>query len=155
MSAGRKALVALAVVAAVALSIPAIAYGAGLMKIEGRPVPADPTKYAASELAAAWQRCRDQLPVSVVPLNPWGYTAKFLWGSPHFEGSGQLSAWHIVRIYNSKHLPEGMKWWHLSGASLTIWVTQNWSGDQIAATLIRDGLCGETPNTSFERTREG
>ena len=155
MSAGRKALVTLFVVSAVTLSVPAIAYGVGLMKIEGRPVPADPKKYAAGELAAAWQRCRDRPPVSVVPLNPWGYTAKFLWGSPYFEGSGQLSAWHIVRNYNSKHLPKGMKWWHLSGASLTIWVTQNWSGEQIAATLIRDGLCTETPNTSFERTREG
>jgi hypothetical protein len=142
-------------VSALALSIPAIAYGVGLMKIEGRPVPADPTKYAPAELVAAWQRCRDRLPVSVVPLNPWGYTAKIFWGSPYFEQSGHLSAWHIVRAYNHKHLPGGMKWWHLSGASLTIWVTQNWSGDQIAATLVRDGLCAGTPNTSLERTREG
>jgi hypothetical protein len=155
MSAGRKALIALLVVLAVPLSVPAIAYGVGLIKIEGRPVPANPTDYAPAELAAAWQRCRDQLPVSVVPLNPWGYTAMMFRGESRFVGNGQVAAWQIVRAHNSRHLPGGTGWWHLSGAALTIWVTRHWTGEQIAATLARDDLCVKTPNKSLERTREG
>jgi hypothetical protein len=154
MAAGRKALITLVTMVAVVLSIPAIAYAIGLSKIDGRPLPADPASYNAGELADAWKRCRDRPPVSVVPLNPWGYTAKVLWGDTGFDGQGQLAAWLIVRAYNHEHLPGGMTWWHLSGASLTIWVTRHWSGDQIAATLVRDGHCVETPNTSLERTRD-
>ena len=42
MALGRKALIALLVIAAVPLSVPAIAYGVGLLKVQGRPVPANP-----------------------------------------------------------------------------------------------------------------
>jgi hypothetical protein len=154
MTVGRKSAVALLVLLAVSLSLPAIAYGVGLWNIDGRPVPENPSEYAPADLDAAWQRCGDRAPVSVVPLNPWGYTAKFFSGAARLEGSGQLAAWQIVRAHNHKHLPPGMRWWHLSGAALTIWVTRHWSGEQIAATLVRDNLCAVTPNKSLERTRE-
>jgi hypothetical protein len=137
----RKILAAaLAVVVGIA-SLPAIAYAIGLSKIDGRPTPADPTQFTAADLSANWIACREPASVQVVPLNPWGYTVRVLAGDTGFEGSGQLSAWLIARAYNVEHLPKGMKWWHLSGAALTIWVTRNWSAEQIAATLIRDQLC--------------
>jgi hypothetical protein len=155
MVVGRKTVVALLGLLAVPLSVPAIAYRVDLFRIYGMPVPAVPADYAPVDLSAAWQRCGDRAPLTVVPLNPWGYTAKLLWGSPGFEGTGQLAAWQVVRNYNYKHLPPGMSGWHLSGAALTIWVTRHWSGEQIAATLVRDNLCAVTPNKSLERTREG
>jgi hypothetical protein len=154
MAIGRKSVTALVVLLAVPLSVPALAYTVGLFKIDGRPVPASPSDYARADLEAAWLRCGDRSPLTVVPLNPWGYTAKLFWGTTGFEGSGQLAAWQVVRYYNYDHLPRGMSWWHLSGAALTIWVTRHWSGEQIAATLVRDNLCAVTPNNSLERTRE-
>lgn len=154
MAAEHKALTALLVVSGVALSIPAIAYGVGLLKIEGRPVPADPGRYAPAELSAAWQRCHDRMPVAVVPLNPWGLTVGVLWGDGQFHGAGQYAAMQVARAHNYQHVRGGMGWWHLSGAALTIWVTRNWTGEQIAATLVRDGLCAATPDTSLKQTHE-
>ena len=141
MSAGRKTLAALLVLSGAALSIPPIAYGVGLLKTEGRPLPADPKNYAPAELSAAWKRCHDRLPLVVVPLNPWGVTAGVLSGDGQFHGTGQYAAMQVARAHNYKHVSGGMGWWHLSGAALTIWVTRSWTGEQIAATLVRDQLC--------------
>jgi hypothetical protein len=153
MTVGRNTIVSLLVLLAVPLSVPVIAYRVGLFNIAGRPVPADPAEYAPTDLDAAWQLCGDRAPLTVVPLNPWGYTAELLWGTPGFEEAGQLAAWQVVHDYNNKHLSRRMIWWHLSGAALTIWVTRHWSGEQIAATLVRDNLCAVTPNKSLELTR--
>lgn len=141
MSVGRNTLAALLALSGVAFSIPAIVYGVGLLKIEGRPVPADPRNYSTAELSAAWQRCHDRLPVSVVPLNPWGVAAGFFWGDGQMHGAGQYAAMRVARAHNDQHVSGGMFWWHLSGGALTIWVTRNWTAEQIAATLVRDELC--------------
>jgi hypothetical protein len=141
VNAWRKTLVGIAVVAFVVLALPAIAYGIGLSKIEGRPIAADPASFSSAQVNSAWQSCREHLPIALDPLNPWGYAAKILWGDTGFAGNGQLAAWLVARRYNSSHLPGGMKWWHLSGAALTIWVTRNWSAEQVAATLARDESC--------------
>jgi hypothetical protein len=49
--------------------------------------------------------------------------------------------WLIVRQYNSSHLKDRrMGMWHLSGAALTIWLTQHWTTDEAvvgAATAAR------------------
>ena len=108
MAVGSKTLVTLLALSGVMLSIPAIAYWVGLLKIEGRPLPADPRSYTPAELSAAWQRCYDRLPVAVVPLNPWGFTADFLWGDGQFHGVGQYAAMQVTRAYNYKHLSGGM-----------------------------------------------
>jgi hypothetical protein len=151
MAVGRKVATALLVLAGVPLSIPAIGYGLGLFKIEGRPSPADPESYTPAELSAAWQRCHDRLPIAVVPLNPWGFATQFLLGDGQFHGTGQYAAMRVAQAHNHKHVSGGMGWWHLSGAALTIWVTRNWTAEQIAATLVRDEICARTPNNSRER----
>jgi hypothetical protein len=146
----RKATALLISVLGVPLTIPAIAYGVGLLRVQGRPVPANPNDYSPEEIAAAWERCRDHLPVSVVPLNPWRYASNLFTGDAGFTGNGQLAAWHVVRAYNFEHSVGVRGWWQLSGAALTIWVTRNWSGEQIGATLVRDELCAVTTNLGVE-----
>jgi hypothetical protein len=45
-----------------------------------------------------------------------------------------LLAWVIARNYNGSHLKNRrMIFWHLSGAALTIWVSRNWTAEQIVA----------------------
>jgi hypothetical protein len=51
------------------------------------------------------------------------------------------AAWIVARSYNYSHLQHNQAlWWHLSGAALTIWITRNWTSDQIlsrAAELVK------------------
>jgi hypothetical protein len=141
VSVGRRTLTVFLATTAVVLAVPAVGYGVGLSRIDGKPTPADPSQYTNAQLQEKWRHCRESSSIAVEPLNPWGYTAKILWGTTDFTGNGELAAWLIAREHNGKHLKGGMAWWHLSGAALTIWVTRNWSAKEIAATLVRDNLC--------------
>ena len=47
-------------------------------------------------------------------------------------------AWSVARSYNATHLDDRrMLWWHASGAALTIWLTRNWTQEQILAAAAR------------------
>jgi hypothetical protein len=64
--------------------------------------------------------------------------------------SGSHAVWLIARDYNSKHLKNRkMSFLHLSGAALTIWVSRNWTTDQIvtaAAAIARSWPIQPSPN---------
>ena len=139
-TARRAFLSLLAVVALVALT-PGIIYAVGLFKVHGRPTPADPNAFDSHVLAATWAACREAPPLVVQPLNPWGVATQFALASPSHTSPGERAAWRIASSHNSANPVGGNLWWHTSGAALTIWVTRNWSADQITATLARDGLC--------------
>lgn len=67
----RWAIISLLMIAVLLLLLPGIAYVAGLARVDGRPVPADPTHYSKEAIDTAWSQCRDSLPVSVQTINPW------------------------------------------------------------------------------------
>ncbi|MEJ1966761.1 MAG: hypothetical protein WDO56_36540 [Gammaproteobacteria bacterium] len=51
---------------------------------------------------------------------------------PRALEGGAKAAWIIARDYNMSHLRRRETlWWHLSGAALTIWLTRNWTSDEI------------------------
>jgi hypothetical protein len=154
MAAGRRTVSALLLVVGLVLSVPAVLYGIGLFKVHGRPIPADPARFSAAEISTAWGRCRETLPLTVSPLNPWGYTAKVLSGASDLDSAGAIAAWQVASVHNATNPVGNTGWWKLSGAALTIWITRQWSAEQIGATLVRDNLCRATPNKSLERTRE-
>jgi hypothetical protein len=137
----RKVGIASLVVVALALALPAIAYGIGLLMVNGRPTPADPSRYSSEAIGAAWQSCSEQMPVALAPLNPWSVAASIIWGDYRNRSAGETAAWQVARTHNAEHRVGGMWAWHLSGAALTIWITRNWSAEQIGATAIRDNLC--------------
>jgi hypothetical protein len=142
-----KAIAALLAVLAIVGSLPGILYVAALWQVDGRPRPLAASSLAASE---AWQDCREPLPLRVQPLNPWGETTEFLFGDLRHAPPGSRAAWAIARNYNSNHLNGDHVWWHPSGAAMTIWITRNWSADQIASTAAAGGYCRAAPNNSFK-----
>ena len=121
------------VLLATMLSVPTVApwliYWIGLSKIEGRPEYATHT-VTVEELDSLCKRLRISQPAQISPISPYSY---FLQGA---GGSASTRiAWIIARSHNVEHLG-GRRYWHLSGAALTIWLTRNWTPTELIARAI-------------------
>jgi hypothetical protein len=141
MQSWHRAFISILVIVGLLMALPGLAYVAGLAKADGRPIPADPARFSQEAIAAAWLQCRETSPVSVQATNPWGFVGKFMFGNPLRTTPGERAAWRIASTHNARRPVSSKTWWHASGAALTIWITRHWSGEQIGATLVRDGLC--------------
>ena len=141
MSSWHRAILSILALVALLVASPGVVYLVGLAKVHDRPTPADSKTFSSEAVSAAWEQCRETLPVAVEATNPWGVASRFLFGDPLRTSPGERAAWRIASTHNAAHPVGGGLWWHTSGAALTIWVTRHWSADQIGATLVRDSLC--------------
>jgi hypothetical protein len=130
----RLAVSIVTVLVALGLLAPWGLYELGLSNIEGRP-DAPPGQPISSEDDTLLRRAlRAQHGISVVPLSPGGYFVSLFMANSKgsAEDSGADAAWLVARNYNASHLKNSQSlWWHLSGAALTIWVTRNWTPNQV------------------------
>jgi len=116
---------ALAAVAAILLVVlvPPALYRIGLANVQGRPQPPQPTDVHSDDYHFI---ANLKFPHRVVlrKLNPWTY--------PFLAETEDPAIWIVAEAYNIGHLKRREAiWWHLSGASLMIWISRNWSQDQI------------------------
>jgi hypothetical protein len=123
------------------LLLPGVLYVLAVLRVDGQPKPADPSAYDPKTLMLAWTRCGETSSFSIQPLNPWIIAGRFIFGDARSQRPGELAAWQIARAHNVAHQVGSNFWWHLSGASLTVWITRQWSAEQIAATIESEGLC--------------
>ena len=107
-------------------------YGLALRKITGRPSHASNSVYTAEDAEALWRKLREPLPIKVEPQSPYSYLWAVVHGDSRLLPSGSQLAWMVARSYNSEHL-EDHGWWHPSGAALTIWLTRNWTANELMA----------------------
>jgi hypothetical protein len=133
---GVLAILVACVVALLILAGPWGTYELGLSNIDGRPVPLIGNSPTAEDDLLLRQIFRTSHPVSVQPLSPWSYARNIVTSGPSSSPSaGADAAWLIARHYNAGHLENrSMLWWQVSGAALTIWITRNWSADQVVVT---------------------
>jgi hypothetical protein len=121
--------------------VPLGLYWFGLSNIDGRPVPSARTDNLAADTALLRQDFRNHLPIVVHVLNPWAFIGQLRAEKAATPDNGVHAVWSIVRNYNGGHLRNHkMIWWHISGAALTIWVTRNWTSDEVvsaAAAIVR------------------
>lgn len=68
--------------------------------------------------------------VQIDPISPYSY---FLQGV--HPGASTRIASVIARSHNAKHLSD-RRYWHLSGAALTIWLTRNWTSAELIARAV-------------------
>ncbi len=62
-------------------------------------------------------------------LNPWGVTFCIFTGK---EPIGGRSASLVARNYNQTHIKNHrMAGWHLSNIALSIWISRNWSEEEV------------------------
>jgi hypothetical protein len=104
-------------------------YWLGLHGIAGKPEP--PVSLASRERQlAVWQLARGTAEPESTPLNPYSYLLTA--AEPGASKPALLVAWWVASEYNLSHQRyAGMGWWHLSGAALTLWLTRNWSIEQL------------------------
>ena len=123
------------------LGVPPGLYVVGLSNIEGRPKAPTDMNHLAADTVLLQQAFRSTAPITVHVLNPWTYVATLLTEDPKNQDNGSDALWLIARNYNYKHLKSRkMSSWHLSGAALTIWVSRNWTTEQVvtaAAAIAR------------------
>jgi hypothetical protein len=126
----RRVLVTTAfVAAAITLGLPWCAYWLGLLGVVGNPSPATEVATPHDQLAV-WKEAQGMGEPVVVPLNPYTYLNVAV--QPHSDRPGLIVAWWVAREHMLKNQRmRGMGWWHLSGAALTIWLTRNWTSEQL------------------------
>jgi hypothetical protein len=108
---------------------PWLIYWIALGKIEGRPRYATHT-VTADEVDSLYKRLRISQPVQIDPSSPYSYILR---GAP---GSASTRiAWIVARSHNVEHLSD-RRYWHLSGAALTIWLTRNWTPTELIARAV-------------------
>jgi hypothetical protein len=142
----RRDLVAsglLTTVLAFASAIPWLAYGIGLSQIDGRPTHATHT-VSAEEKDGLLKKLRIPQPAEINPISPYSYLS-YLLQHKTIGASGRI-AWIIARSHNIEHLSDH-RYWHLSGAALTIWLTRNWTPTELIARAVEleTGISSATP----------
>ena len=107
-------------------------YWFALAKIDGRPSYAFNSAYTAEDAKALWRKLKQPLPMQVEPLSPYSYLWALLHGDEHLLPHGTALAWLVARSHNTGHLKDSL-WWHPSVAAMTIWLTRNWTTDELIA----------------------
>ena len=130
------------------LAAPLILYAWGLSTVDGRPQR--PVQMASSvEQSRIWKQAGGSEPTVVKKMNPYGFFGRYL--DDHYRApSGEVAAYWIARAYLLEHRREpGMGAWHGGAAALTIWITRNWSTEEIltvaAQTVSADPRAPLTP----------
>jgi hypothetical protein len=109
-------------------------YWLGLHAVNGVPVP--PTSVATeAEINEIWLKFEGKGQPEVVAISPHDYIYQLY--KENINNTGLRLSWQVASSYlisNKKY--KGNGWWHLSGAALTIWVSRNWSSEQICTRVL-------------------
>lgn len=125
--------------AALSLALPLALYFLGLSGIEGRP-PRPLHLASAEEKLAVWNRAGGSGVPNIEADNPHTYLFSVFFVQGHRPPPGKLLSLWVARDYLARcKRYEGMGWWHLSGAALAVWLSRNWTSDEIisAAAQLR------------------
>ena len=125
---------ALVVLLGLVASLPWIAYAVALAQIDGRPTPPAIQRLSPEQIESLHLSLRKAGPLTVPELSPWEYVFDLVWNPERLSSGGVAAAWVVAKDFNLKHL-KGRRstWWHFSGAALVVWLTRNWSSDQVLA----------------------
>ena len=117
--------------ASIVLAAPLALYGAGLSGVEGRPQK--PLRLAsAAQQELVWRRARGEGAPRIETMNPYSLALRLLAAPEARTPPGELLTWWVASSYLLEHKRyKGMGWWHLSGAALAIWLSPNWTSEEI------------------------
>src|SRR5262249_46041747 len=93
---------------------------------------ASSSAFAAEDAEVLWRKLRESPPIQVESMSPYSYLLAMVYGGSRGLPRGNHLAWVVARSYNTEHLKDRL-WWHPSGAALTIWLTRNWTTDELIA----------------------
>ena len=155
----RLLLIGVTVVAAVLGSLiilaPAGVYALGLSNVNGRPSPPASCHPTPTDRVLLERAFRMSQPITVKPLSPWAYVNFILEDDSRDAAAGGVAATSLVaQHYNVQHLKDRRSIaWHLSGASLTIWITRHWSADEVVCAAV--DLLQQSPTSRLKSSAGG
>lgn len=124
---------------ALLLALPLVLYWKGLNDIDGRP-PKPQQLASLEQQALVWRRAGGQGKRNIEPLNPYSYIVRIFSDSACLARPEERLAWSFASTYLRAHRRHaGMSAWHLSGAALTIWLTRNWTTEEILSAAAASG----------------
>jgi hypothetical protein len=140
----------LCMAALLALS-PLALYTLGLSGIEGRPKK--PSQIASRQLQLSVWNCANGLePAQIAPETPYSLAWSLAFNQPKSVSASERVLWWVASDYLTEHQQQrSMGWWHLSGAALSVWLSRNWTTEELlsaaALALANRGLAS-TPDAS-------
>jgi len=122
---------------ALLLVFPLCLYWLGLSGVEGRPEK--PRQLASIEQQSMiWMRARGTGTPFVSADDSYTYLASIFFVQSKRAQPDRLVTWWVARDYLATHKRHnGMGWWHLSGAALTIWLSRNWTAEEILSGAVQ------------------
>ena len=140
----------------VAALLPWGIYLTALANIVDRPALPEVTALSEQEEEAIWFGSGEKGPMEIEVLSPWYYVLKLSRGGVVEPAPGERIASFIARDHNSRNLKDKrMLYWHVSGAALTVWLTRNWTSEQILAKAYElHGAEQSTPKPVPQLTQE-
>jgi len=144
----KRLLIVVVLLAALFGALPWAAYRMGMGNMDAGPVPPLPVGYTAYQANAVWEERKEVLPIALQPITPWHFYS-LIWCSRNDENiedflscggeyPGLRAAAYVAKRHLDVHLVQrGLVWRYLSRTALTIWISRNWSVEQLLAELIR------------------
>lgn len=125
------AAIVIGITLALLLALPSAVYWLGLNGIDGRPQrPAQLAPLAQQN--AVWKQLRGSGVPHVSRDDPYSYVGSLLFSQSEHTPASRRVCWWVARDYLLTHRRhKGMGWWHLSGAALAIWLSRNWTSEEI------------------------
>ena len=144
----KKLLVVLVLLAAFFGIMPEVAYRMGMDNMDAKPVPPRAMFYTEGQALAVWQERHELPPIAMDAITPWHFY-HLIWCSRNDENiedflscgadyPGLQAAAYVAKRHLMHHLKRhGLIWRYMSRSALTIWITRNWTVDEVVAELIR------------------
>ena len=113
-------------------ALPWAAYWLGLSAVSHYPLPpsqalsADQREWVGSLASVSGNP-------AIAPLTPYSYLYDLFAQQGKAEAGPRVIWWVASDHLSDQHTGQGMLWRHLAGASLTIWLSRNWTDQQILA----------------------
>jgi hypothetical protein len=115
-----------------ALILPWAAYWVGLSRISQYPSPPSQA-ISTAQREWVWSLAKGSGEPVIVQLSPYSYLYDLFILKGNNDRNMQVAWWAASEHLIKQDSTQRMLWWHLSGAALTIWLTRNWTDQQITA----------------------
>lgn len=135
----------LSLIAVCALAIPQYLYLSGLKNVPEDRQPLSNPQLSTDTKQAYWRYLGGNDAPKVSRKSPHGLMIDFFWPAPDLESRRMSSAAYkslgeAARLVMFRHKFSGD--WHLSNASAAIYISRNWSTDEILSTVLLESYFG-------------
>lgn len=143
----------LCTLALLVVSSPWWIYVWGLSRVEGRPER--PVVMASAEdQARVWKFARGEGAPQVESINPYGAAIDFWRGDLRPPPGERVAMWVARSHLMDQQRSAGMLSWHGSYAALTIWLTRNWTAEELMTAASRSPMVQRWMDEQARRNRQ-